>query len=100
MPDPQASVRFYCDVLGFRVSDWIGDFFVFLRCKLDHHTLNFFRRADAPRGLHHVAFGLRDWIHVRDACDTLARHRVPLTWGPGLHGAGHNISSASAATGG
>jgi len=100
VPDPQASVRFYCDVLGFRVSGWIGDFFAFLRCKLDHHTLNFFRRADAPRGLHHVAFGLRDWTHVRDACDTLGRHRVPLTWGPGLHGAGHNISPASATTGG
>jgi len=24
--------QFYCDVLGFRVSDWMADFFSFLRC--------------------------------------------------------------------
>ena len=90
VPDPQATVRFYCDVLGFRVSDWIGDFFAFLRCNPDHHTLNFFRRA-GPLGLHHVAFELRDWDHVKDALDTLGSARVPLTWGPGRHGAGHNI---------
>ncbi len=90
VPDPQATVRFYCDVLGFRVSDWIGDFFAFLRCNPDHHTLNFFRR-EGPLGLHHLAFELRDWGHVKDALDTLGRARVPLTWGPGRHGAGHNI---------
>lgn len=91
VPDPQATVRFYCDVLGFRVSDWIGDFFAFLRCNPDHHTLNFFRRTEGGPGLHHMAFELHDWNHVKDACDTLGRHRVPLTWGPGRHGAGHNI---------
>ena len=31
-PDPQAAVRFFTDVLGFRVSDWLGDFMCFLRC--------------------------------------------------------------------
>jgi catechol 2,3-dioxygenase-like lactoylglutathione lyase family enzyme len=90
VPDPQRAVAFYCEVLGFRVSDWIGDFFAFLRCNPDHHSLNFFRRDGAP-GLHHIAFELRDWEHVKEACDTLGRNRVALTWGPGRHGAGHNI---------
>src|SRR5437016_6084914 len=27
--DVQAVTKFYCDVLGFRVSDWMGDFFSF-----------------------------------------------------------------------
>src|SRR6266404_4535273 len=36
--DPQAIADFYCRVLGFRVSDWIEDFFVFLRCNPDHDT--------------------------------------------------------------
>src|ERR1700722_6048090 len=39
--DVQKVVKFYCDVLGFRVSDWRGDFFVFMRCNTDHHALNF-----------------------------------------------------------
>ena len=44
-PDIQGIVKFYCDVLGFRVSDWRGDFFAFLRCTRDHHTVNFLRDA-------------------------------------------------------
>ena len=32
---------FYGKVLGFRISDWIGDFFVFMRCNADHHSVNF-----------------------------------------------------------
>ena len=37
--DVQKTVKFYCDVLGFRVSDWHADHFAFLRCNTDHHTV-------------------------------------------------------------
>ena len=37
-PDVQGMVKWYERVLGFRVSDWLGDFFVFMRCNPDHHT--------------------------------------------------------------
>lgn len=87
--DIKASVAFYCDRLGFRVSDWMEDFFVFLRCGPDHHTCNFI--ASANRGMHHMAFELRDWAHVQMACDWLARNGYKITWGPGRHGIGHNI---------
>src|SRR5215470_18951798 len=43
VPDPRAAAEFYQRVLGFRVSDWIEDFFVFLRCNPDHHTVNFIK---------------------------------------------------------
>src|SRR4249920_813406 len=45
-PDVQATVAFYEKVLGFRHSDSIGDFFVFMRCGPDHHTVNFFKGPD------------------------------------------------------
>ena len=87
--DIRAIVDFYVQVLGFRESDWMGDFFAFLRCGPDHHTLNFVRgKVDK---MHHIAFELRDWAHVETACDLLARERKPLIWGPGRHGIGHNI---------
>jgi catechol 2,3-dioxygenase-like lactoylglutathione lyase family enzyme len=87
--DVQRQAKWYGDVLGFRVSDWIGDFFVFLRCGPDHHTVNFLR---GPSGqMHHIAFELNDWNHVKQACDHLNRHAVKLIWGPGRHGPGHNI---------
>ncbi|WP_132030423.1 VOC family protein [Aquabacter spiritensis] len=87
--DIQAAVAFYRDILGFRVADWMEDFFVFLRCGPDHHTCNFI--ASPRRGMHHLAFELRDWAHVQSACDWLSRSGYKLTWGPGRHGIGHNI---------
>src|SRR4029078_11592056 len=45
-PEPKALVEFYEKVLGFRVSDWIGDFFVFMRCNADHTSVSF---IDATR---------------------------------------------------
>lgn len=72
-------MKFYCDVLGFKVSDWMGDFFAFLRCGPDHHTINLVSAAKDK--MHHIAFELRDWTHIRDACDWLATDRIPLVWG-------------------
>jgi catechol-2,3-dioxygenase len=87
--DAQQMVDFYTSTLGFRVSDWAGDFFAFLRCGPDHHTVNFLR-GDKPR-MHHFAFELRDWAHVQRACDHLGQKNVQIVWGPGRHGIGHNI---------
>ena len=38
--DVKKVTDFYCNVLGFRVSDWMGDGFSFLRCGMDNHTIN------------------------------------------------------------
>jgi catechol 2,3-dioxygenase-like lactoylglutathione lyase family enzyme len=87
--DVKKTADFYQNVLGFRVSDWIEDFFVFMRCSPDHHSMNFLRSK--YQKMHHIAFQLKDWGHVERACDHLAKHEIPLLWGPGRHGAGHNI---------
>ena len=89
-PDVQGTVKFYCDMLGFRVSDWRSDFFAFLRCSRDHHTVNFLR--DDKTGIHHIAFEVRDWSDIKRACDLLARSNITLTWGPIRHIIGHNIA--------
>lgn len=89
-PDVQGTVKFYCDVLGFRVSDWRSDFFAFLRCSRDHHTVNFLRNAETS--IHHIAFEVRDWSDIKRACDLLARSDIQLTWGPIRHIIGHNIA--------
>jgi len=89
-PDVQGTVKFYCDMLGFRVSDWRSDFFAFLRCSRDHHTVNFLR--DPKAAIHHIAFEVRDWSDIKRACDMLARNKITLTWGPIRHIIGHNIA--------
>jgi catechol-2,3-dioxygenase len=87
--DVQGAVRFFVETLGFRVSDWMGDFFAFLRCGPDHHTVNFVHGARTK--MHHIAFEGRDWNHIGEACDFLGSREIPLIWGPGRHGIGHNI---------
>jgi catechol-2,3-dioxygenase len=81
---------FYQDLLGFRWSDTIGDFFVFLRCNSDHHAANFMA-SKTFSGLHHIAYEMRDLNHLQTMLDHLARNDYRLDWGPGRHGAGHNI---------
>jgi hypothetical protein len=76
-------------VLGFRLSDWIEDWFVFLRCGPDHHTVNFVQGKTTR--MHHVAFELKDWAQIQTACDFLGGRNIQLAWGPGRHGPGHNI---------
>jgi catechol 2,3-dioxygenase-like lactoylglutathione lyase family enzyme len=83
--------KFYEEVLGFRVSDWVGDHFVFMRCSVDHHTVNFVR-YDTQR-LHHVAFEVKDWAEVQRSCEILARNKIQLVWGPLRHIVGHNIAA-------
>src|SRR5216684_2074959 len=89
-PDIQRTVAFYQKVLGFRVSDWIGDFFCFMRCNPDHHTVNFFTGPDVR--LHHIAFELKDFMHLQNSCEVMGQKQVPIIWGPLRHGPGHNIA--------
>ena len=90
VPDPKATADFYERVLGFRLSDWIGDYFVFLRCNVDHHTVNFIRGPDSR--MHHIAFEMRDGAHLHNSCDVLGQHKIEITWGPVRHGPGHNVA--------
>ncbi len=90
VPELVSAQAFYVDALGFRWSDTIGDFFTFLRCNHDHHAINLMLSAKRS-GLFHVAFEMRDMLHIKDALDHLATRGFHLEWGPGRHGAGHNI---------
>jgi len=88
--DIQKVVAFYRDVLGFRISDWRSDFFVFMRCGPDHHTVNFASHGPHEK-MHHIAFEVKDWAEIQRACDFLGRNNYHLIWGPGRHIIGHNV---------
>jgi catechol-2,3-dioxygenase len=88
--DVQKSAEFYQRILGFRVSDWKSDSAVFLRCSIEHHTINFFR-SDRTR-LHHVAFESKDYSDLCRVSDFLTISGFKLDWGPGRHNIGHNIA--------
>jgi catechol-2,3-dioxygenase len=78
------------DVLGFRLSDDIGDgTLIFMRCGVDHHGIGIGR---GPRdGLNHYAWGVENIASLGMLGDVLARNGSNFIWGPGRHGAGQNI---------
>jgi catechol-2,3-dioxygenase len=86
-PDPEASARFWCDALGFVVSD--RSRLTFLRCSADHHSLAFHPGASAT--LHHVAFEMPDLDAVMRGAGRLRRQGHPVEWGIGRHGPGNNV---------
>lgn len=89
VPDIEASNAFYTRVLGFRESEWIEDFFVWLRCNSDHHVVALMQ-AERLR-LHHYGFDLTDFSDFKRVCDFLASNDHPITYGPGRHGPGDNL---------
>jgi catechol 2,3-dioxygenase-like lactoylglutathione lyase family enzyme len=82
-------VAFYEQVLGFRVSDRMGEVFAWLRCNQEHHTVAVVEADEA--GLDHYAYEIDSWASVKTWCDELAARDVPLQWGPGRHGPGNNV---------
>jgi catechol 2,3-dioxygenase-like lactoylglutathione lyase family enzyme len=92
VPDLPTIEGFYQNVLGFRWSDTIGDIFAFLRCGPDHHTINLLEGLTRT-GLNHIAYEMRDWVHMKDMLDHLSANQIFLVWGPGRHGPGHNLFS-------
>ncbi|HEY2716854.1 MAG TPA: VOC family protein [Solirubrobacterales bacterium] len=88
-PDVPALTAFYRDVLGFVVSDRMGDRFAWLRCNREHHTVAIVQGEAG--GLDHYCYEVSDWEDIKDWCDLLAVADVPVSWGPGRHGPGNNV---------
>ena len=80
---------FYGEALGLRISDRLGDSFIWLRANREHHTIAIAEADDA--GLDHYAYEVGSWGDLKTWCDELAVRGVPITWGPGRHGPGNNL---------
>jgi catechol 2,3-dioxygenase-like lactoylglutathione lyase family enzyme len=89
--DVRATKAFYEDVLGFRLSDWLGDLMCFLRAGAQHHILAI---SQAPsHSLNHISFEMRGLDEYMRGTGRMIRHGHRPLWGPGRHGAGDNTFS-------
>jgi catechol-2,3-dioxygenase len=89
-PDHQEMVRFFTDVLGFKVSDWLGDFMCFLRCNQWHHRIAL---LPGPPCLNHVAYDMLGVDDMMRGIHRLKQKGTDIRWGPGRHTAGNNTFS-------
>jgi catechol 2,3-dioxygenase-like lactoylglutathione lyase family enzyme len=89
-PDHQAMVKWFVEVLGFKVSDWLGDFMCFLRCNAAHHRIAI---LPGPPCLNHVAYDMLSVDDMMVGVNRLKQKGTDIRWGPGRHTAGNNTFS-------
>ena len=89
-PKFAATNDFFTTLVGFKVSDYIGDIGTFLRCSTDHHNLLV---LEAPATfLHHSAWQVDDVDEIgRGASALIEGHPERHVWGLGRHHAGSNF---------
>ena len=97
--DIKRTVRFYTEVLGFKVSDVYPDEMVpggmvFMRCASDHHGIGFVGTMPGKSQnieMNHIAFEVATLDEVLRARAHLERHNVPLDF-EGRRRAGSQIA--------
>jgi catechol 2,3-dioxygenase-like lactoylglutathione lyase family enzyme len=86
---PRETQEFLEQVLGFRLSDDVGDgTLLFLRCNTDHHGIGITKGGE---GLHHYAWEVENLAILGLLGDVLEKNNGRFLWGPGRHGAGGNL---------
>ncbi len=98
VPDIQKSLRFYCEGLGFRISDTIDMKFgpakvtmVFLHCNPRHHTLALVP-VPAPKRLHHFMLQLRSVDDVGSTMYLVQDKGIEIASTLGRHTNDHMLS--------
>jgi len=86
-PQHKEITQWFIDVLGFRLSDWIGDFMSLVRCNSAHHRIAF---LPGPACLNHIAYDMPDVNEMMRGLKRLRRGGNDTVWGPGRHTAGDN----------
>lgn len=89
-PKHKEATEFFIKVLGFRLSDWLGDFMSFLRCNEWHHRIAI---LPGPPCLNHVAYDMPSVDEMMRGIGKLKRLQTEILWGPGRHTAGNNTFS-------
>jgi catechol 2,3-dioxygenase-like lactoylglutathione lyase family enzyme len=89
-PQHKEMTQWFVDVLGFKLSDWLGDFMSFLRCNSAHHRIAF---LPGPPCLNHVAYDMEGVDGMMRGIYRLKKQDMDVVWGPGRHTAGNNTFS-------
>lgn len=96
--DLDRSLRFWTEVMGFKVSERNAIGMVFLRCGSDHHAIGLVPKADRERpphdaGLHveHLAMEVESTDVLLKAREFLVQNNIPIRF-EGRKGAGCNYS--------
>ena len=85
-PDDKATVRYFTEVLNFKISDSIDQAVTFMRCFPNpyHHSFGV-GNGKGKSGLHHFNFMVSDVDDIGTSMWRLKKQDVPIVNGPGRH---------------
>ena len=94
--DIQRTLKFWTEVMNFKVSDWTDKGMVFLRCNSDHHGIGLKpgkhpHRAVDGNTVEHLAFEVDSMDMLFKAREYFHKHNIPIVF-EGRKGAGCNTS--------
>lgn len=94
--DVKKDTKFLQDILDYKISDIVEPeegfwAFSFTRAKDYHHDIAFVVTKDEANTLHHIAWSMANFEHIKVACDILAQSGHKLEFGPGRHPIGPNL---------
>lgn len=89
-PDIFSQEEWFCDALGFKISDRTG-YMHFIRCSMDHHSIAFAKGEGAC--LNHTAFEVPDFDALMIGAGRMKSKGFGVDWGVGRHGPGNNVFS-------
>ncbi|ONH82705.1 glyoxalase [Roseomonas mucosa] len=92
VPGIDTAVRFYCDRLGFAITDVLTGAGPFLRPRAcdDHHTHFFIQTPEYMKGCEHLAFHMGGPTELLLAGSRFVKKGYQSFWGPGRHRFGSN----------
>ncbi|MFK7802058.1 MAG: VOC family protein [Anaerolineae bacterium] len=88
--DIQGAFKWYTEVLGFQLTDWIGDEAFWLHINGQHHVIAFLDTGQ--KHIHHMAYSYVDFGEIRQTLDHISKHGKYVTWGPLRHGMAQNLA--------
>lgn len=90
--DLDKTVAFYCNLLGFRVTDFSDQQtshgklrFAFLHCNARHHSLALMEHPQAPQRINHIMFECNSLADVGTGRDLCLERGVPIAIDLGCH---------------
>ena len=89
--DCQPVFKWYSEILGFKLTDWIGDAAFWMNIDPRHHVLAFLDKG--YNHIHHIAFEFPNVAEITGCLDHIAKHGRYVSWGPVRHGMAQNLAT-------
>ncbi|WP_428911963.1 VOC family protein [Niallia sp. Krafla_26] len=95
--DVKKETDFFSEILNFKVSDVVdpemnGNYMMsFMRFRGYHHDVASTITKNQDGTLHHLAWTMSNFEHIKVACDVITQFGVDVEFGPGRHPIGPNL---------